>query len=79
MEENYNTPMRVFFKLPHSDIRLCDYMFADEKVQEVLERIKELLDISLEENDLDLNSERNASKLQFSVRNKTHTETGPSV
>lgn len=61
-EENYNTPMRVFFQLPGSNIRLCDYMFADEKVQEVIERIKELLDISLEENDLDLNSERNASK-----------------
>ena len=55
--------MRVFFKLPGSHIRLCDYMFADEKVQEVTERIKELLDISLEEDDLDLNSERNASKL----------------
>ena len=54
--------MRVFFQLPRSHIRLCDYMFGDEKVQEVLERIKELLDISLEEDDLDLNSERNASK-----------------
>ena len=59
--------MRVFFQLPHSHIRLCDYMFADEKVQEVLERIKELLDISLEEDDLDLNSERNASKFKGTI------------
>ena len=58
--------MRVFFKLPGSNIQLCDYMFHDEKVTEVIERIKELLDIALEEDDLDLNTERNASKSSYS-------------
>ena len=37
----------------------------DEKVTEVIERIKELLDLALEEDDLDLNTERNASKSSY--------------
>ncbi|XP_060607747.1 protein odr-4 homolog [Ruditapes philippinarum] len=65
--EVYTTPRRVFFNLPGSQIQLCDYMFTDEKPVEVKGRVQELLDISLEEDDLDLTTERPATEEDFQL------------
>ncbi|KAH3798653.1 protein odr-4 homolog [Dreissena polymorpha] len=60
--EVYSTPRRVFFQLPGSSLQLCDYMFQDEKFTEVRGRVQELLDLTLEEEDLDLSFERPATE-----------------
>lgn len=61
-KELYDTPVRVFGKLPGSNIDFCDYKFQDEKLEEVTERIKELLDITIDPTDLELDSEQVASE-----------------
>ena len=58
----YSTPRRVFFSLPGTNLQLCDYMFQDEKLLEVKGRVLELLDLTLEEDDLDISFEKPASK-----------------
>lgn len=75
-QEVYTTPRRVFFKLPGSQIELCDYMFTDEKPVEVKGRVQELLDISLEEDDLDLDTERPATEEDFSQLEETSSDSG---
>ncbi|XP_033732011.1 protein odr-4 homolog [Pecten maximus] len=62
LKELYNTPVRVFGKLPGTQLDFCDYMFPDEKMEEVTDRIQELLDISITEEKLDLTSERMATE-----------------
>ncbi|XP_055897622.1 protein odr-4 homolog isoform X2 [Biomphalaria glabrata] len=47
--EVYDPPVRLFCQLPQCGLEVCDYVFQDEKQDEVKERIKELLDIEVEE------------------------------
>ena len=54
-------PRRVFFPLPATPLHLNDYMFLDERVNEVKGRVRELLDLDLKEDDLDMDCERPAS------------------
>ena len=58
-------PRRVFFPLPATPLHLNDYMFLDERVSEVKGRVRELLDLDLKEDDLDMDCERPASKTVF--------------
>lgn len=62
MREIYHTPARVFGRLPGTSLDYCDYMFPDEKLSEVTERIQELLDVTTDGEALDLACERMASK-----------------
>ncbi|XP_046558824.1 protein odr-4 homolog [Haliotis rubra] len=64
--ELYDTPVRVFTTVPKSSLAFCDYMFQDEKTQEVTERLKELLDIDVTEDDLELQCERHAEEGDWS-------------
>lgn len=66
IKELYDTPIRVFGCLPSSTIEFCDYVFQDEKIEEVIQRIKELLDVLVTENDLDLTSEKVATEEDWS-------------
>ncbi|XP_005103652.1 protein odr-4 homolog [Aplysia californica] len=47
--EVYDPPVRLFCRLPHTAVQVCDYVFQDEKTEEVKGRIQELLDIQVEE------------------------------
>ncbi|CAL1547620.1 unnamed protein product [Lymnaea stagnalis] len=47
--EVYDPPVRLFCQLPRCGLEVCDYVFQDEKQEEVRERIKELLDVEVEE------------------------------
>ena len=58
----YNTPVRVFGKLPGSNLDFCDYKFQDEKLEEVIDRIEELLDIKMDPTELELDCEQVACK-----------------
>lgn len=57
-KELYDTPVRVFGKLHGSNLDFCDYKFQDEKLEEVTDRIKELLDITIDPDDLELDCEQ---------------------
>ncbi|KAK3088171.1 hypothetical protein FSP39_015658 [Pinctada imbricata] len=65
MKELYDTPVRVFGKLSGSQVEFCDYMFQDEKIEEVTDRIKDLLDVNVSEDDLDMTCERVATELDW--------------
>ncbi|PVD21934.1 hypothetical protein C0Q70_17737 [Pomacea canaliculata] len=56
----FDAPVRVFAPVAESGVDLCDYMFQDEKTEEVLERIKELTDVDVETDKLELDCERPA-------------------
>lgn len=60
----FDAPVRVFAPVAESGVDLCDYMFQDEKTEEVLERIKELTDVDVETDKLELDCERPASMCQ---------------
>lgn len=47
--EVYDPPVRLFCQLPQSGVDVCDYVFQDEKQEEVKQRIQELLDIDVDE------------------------------
>ncbi|XP_061171234.1 protein odr-4 homolog [Saccostrea echinata] len=74
VKELYDTPIRVFGSLPSSPIEFCDYVFQDEKIEEVIERIKELLDVSVTETDLDLSSEKVATEDDWSKAKNSQEE-----
>lgn len=54
----FDTPVRVFGTLPNSAIQFGDYMFQDEELEETISRFKELLDITITEENLKLQCER---------------------
>ena len=58
----YDTPVRVFGQLPGSNLDFCDYKFQDEKLEEVIDRIEELLDIKMDPTELELDCEQVACK-----------------
>ncbi|CAG5126073.1 unnamed protein product [Candidula unifasciata] len=47
--EIYDPPVRLFCQLPHCGVDVCDYVFQDEKQEEVKQRIQELLDVDVDE------------------------------
>ncbi|XP_064649000.1 protein odr-4 homolog [Lineus longissimus] len=61
------TPRRVFAKLPEKKITLCDYMFGDEEVSDVLDRFQEVLGITLEEKDMILDRENIPSEEEMNA------------
>ncbi|ESP02228.1 hypothetical protein LOTGIDRAFT_238055 [Lottia gigantea] len=63
--ELYNTPVRVFVIVPDSSVEICDYIFQDERTDEVIDRIKELLDVNLTEENLELDLERPAAEVDW--------------
>jgi len=44
----YDPPVRLFCRLPYSTVQVCDYVFQDEKTEEVIQRIQDLLDVDIE-------------------------------
>ncbi|XP_071802072.1 protein odr-4 homolog [Asterias amurensis] len=52
------TPKRVFAKLPTTHISVCDYAFRDEVAQDSLDRINELLNLQITEEELELDAEK---------------------
>lgn len=58
----FDTPVRAFCPFGSSGAELCDYMFQDEKMEEVLDRIKELTDDSVSAEMLQIDCERPASQ-----------------
>nr|KAG5689612.1 hypothetical protein BaRGS_032370 [Batillaria attramentaria] len=57
----FDTPVRVFSPFGSGGAELCDYMFQDEKVEEILDRIKELTDVRVRAETLEMDCERPAS------------------
>ncbi|XP_060078570.1 protein odr-4 homolog [Ylistrum balloti] len=76
LKELYNTPVRVFGKLPGTQLDFCDYMFPDEKMKEVTDRIEELLDISITEEKLDLSCERMATEEDMATTEEIDSKSG---
>ncbi|KAL8575715.1 hypothetical protein ACOMHN_055904 [Nucella lapillus] len=56
----YDTPVRVFTAANASGAQICDYVFQDEKPEEVIDRMHELLDLTVTPEDLDMSCERPA-------------------
>ena len=54
----YETPIRVFAPLPNTCLSLCDYMFQDEATTDSVDRFRELLDLVIEAEDIQLDAER---------------------
>lgn len=54
----HDTPVRVF--IPAMGVQFCDYKFQDEKKEEVLQRIKELTDIEVSADDMEMDCEHPA-------------------
>ncbi|XP_028857385.1 protein odr-4 homolog isoform X2 [Denticeps clupeoides] len=77
-------PHRVFVALPASDFRLCDYVFPDESIADVAERLHEMLDSRVTEESIDSSlepthaktpmSSRTADPIQHSRASKQHIE-----
>ncbi|KAK2143606.1 hypothetical protein LSH36_826g00020 [Paralvinella palmiformis] len=53
----YETPLRVFAPLGDSTVQLCDYMFPDETNNDVVDRFKELLNVTVPEDMLETDCE----------------------
>ncbi|XP_030833408.1 protein odr-4 homolog [Strongylocentrotus purpuratus] len=51
------TPRRIYARLRTSPILVSDYAFAEEETGEIAERMSELLDVEVSEEDLDLDTE----------------------
>ncbi|XP_063959740.1 protein odr-4 homolog [Lytechinus pictus] len=51
------TPRRIYARLRTSPILVSDYAFAEEQAGEIAERMAELLDVEVSEEDLDLDTE----------------------
>lgn len=60
--EVYDPPVRLFCQLPHCGVDVCDYVFQDEKQEEVKQRIQELLDVDVDELE---ESEKSAGEVYF--------------
>ena len=54
----YETPIRVFAPVPDVPLFLCDYMFQDEVTTDSMDRFRELLDLVIEPDDIQLDAER---------------------
>ncbi|KAI0230080.1 hypothetical protein LSAT2_019513 [Lamellibrachia satsuma] len=54
----YETPIRVFVPVPDMPLSLCDYMFQDEVTTDSMDRFRELLDLVIEPDDIQLDAER---------------------
>ncbi|RXN01789.1 Protein odr-4-like [Acipenser ruthenus] len=52
--EEYPLPKRVFVPLAGTGVMICDYMFKDEAPKDIQFRIKELLDLDVKEDQLDM-------------------------
>lgn len=63
----YDTPVRVFTTVTGTAAQLCDYMFQDEKTEEVTKRIKELTDLTVSAEDLEMTCEHPASELSLVI------------
>ncbi|KAK6166889.1 hypothetical protein SNE40_023495 [Patella caerulea] len=74
--ELYNTPVRVFVIVPDSSVEICDYIFQDERTDEVTDRIKDLLDVKITENNLELDLERPAAEEDW-LSYSTEEDNGP--
>lgn len=57
----FDTPVRVFSHAPSAGAQLCDYMFQDEKLKEVSDRITDLFDVQVNVDSLEKDCERPAS------------------
>jgi len=54
----YETPIRVFAPIPSTCLSLCDYMFQDEATTDCVDRFRELLDLVIDADDIQLDAER---------------------
>ncbi|XP_022111460.1 protein odr-4 homolog isoform X2 [Acanthaster planci] len=52
------TPKRVFANLPGTHISVCDYAFRDETAQDSLDRLNELLNLQVTDEELELEAEK---------------------
>ncbi|GIY56107.1 protein odr-4 homolog [Caerostris darwini] len=53
----HELPRRVFACLPQSDVCVCDYQFHSDTASDSLDAFKELLDLELAEQDIDMSCE----------------------
>ncbi|XP_013420299.1 protein odr-4 homolog isoform X2 [Lingula anatina] len=54
----YETPVRIFTKLGSTPLTMCDYIFQDEKLQDVIDRNSELMELHLTDEQVELDFER---------------------
>ncbi|XP_054458299.1 protein odr-4 homolog isoform X2 [Anoplopoma fimbria] len=63
--EQFSLPNRIFCPLKASGpVCVCDYLFSDEGLSEVTDRLKEMLDIDAAEEDLDTRQETPAEVIE---------------
>ena len=54
----YETPIRVFAPVADTPLSMCDYMFQGEATTDSMERFRELLDLVVEPDTIELDAER---------------------
>lgn len=65
--EQFCLPRRVFCPVKVGPVCVSDYQFSDEGLSEVIERLKEMLDVDAAEEDLDTRQETTAEVTESSV------------
>ena len=57
--------------MPVAGIQLCDYIFQDEKREEIAERFKELFDLDVDMGKLEMDCERSAGRTSADLMSGT--------
>nr|XP_020480734.1 protein odr-4 homolog [Monopterus albus] len=75
--EHFCLPRRVFCPVKASSpVCVCDYQFSDEGLSEVTDRLKEMLDITAAEDDLDTRQEMTAEVIASDITAELSVEPG---
>uniref|UniRef100_A0A8C5ZI81 Protein odr-4 homolog n=1 Tax=Marmota marmota marmota TaxID=9994 RepID=A0A8C5ZI81_MARMA len=72
-KEFYILPHRVFVPIPGSTVKLCDYKFGDESAEEIRDHFREMLDRTVQIEDLEIAEEVNTACMS-SVNNEASLE-----
>ncbi|KAF7459991.1 Hypothetical predicted protein [Marmota monax] len=72
-KEFYILPHRVFVPIPGSTVKLCDYKFGDESAEEIRDHFREMLDHTVQIEDLEIAEEVNTACMS-SMNNEASLE-----
>ncbi|XP_028973125.2 protein odr-4 homolog isoform X2 [Esox lucius] len=72
-------PRRVFASLPGMTLCVCDYMFPDECLSDVSDRLKELLDWDMPEDSIDTSQEAIIGRTSLKLKTTSTVDTVPEM